>query len=331
MIIPVYNIQNYIERCLDSVVKQALLDIEIIVVNDGSTDGGLQIIEQFAQTDERIVVINKPNSGLASARNAGLSFARGEYIAHVDGDDWLEQGYLQAVYKAASEKALDVVVTDYWKDYDNGIKKQIVDLPIADDETIDGRRWLEYFFARKATQSSFNKIYKRNLYKENNISIPRDISIGEDLSTIPRVIYQAGRIGKINKPYYHYVQRPSSLTNNINENSTDAALQSLMAAFVVLQKFFAGRQNILARLEKHRISQIAIFIFTPQVAQDSVLIKELSAQYLYVNSKQYIVYSTKRIAFYSLVLRYIPNVFLLSIVQKLNSFAQKMYVKVRII
>lgn len=316
VIIPVYNIECYIERCLRSVMEQSFKELEIIVVNDGSTDNSGKIVQNLADTDTRIVVINKENGGLSSARNFGLDIAKGEYILHIDGDDWIGQGCLEALYNKAVIDDLDVVVTDYWKDYDDGSKTHIVDMPIGQGDIIDGKIWLEYFFARAANQSVYNKLFRRAMY--NNVRHPEHISMGEDLATIPRVMYKAQRIGKLNKAYYRYIQRADSIVNSVSPKNTEKTINSLLAAFVVLQEFFSKEQDIRAQLEKYRIAQIAIFIFTPNVDLRSELVKKLALEYLYANIQDRIVYSNKRITLYSLIVRRPGKRFLLSLVLQLN-------------
>ena len=116
IVIPVYNIGKYLEKCLDSVVAQTFPDIEIIVVNDGSTDNSPEIIAGYADKDSRIVVIDKSNEGLAYARKSGIEAAQGEYIQHLDGDDFLEPDAIELLYNKAIEDAADMVVFPVWFD-----------------------------------------------------------------------------------------------------------------------------------------------------------------------------------------------------------------------
>ena len=110
VIIPVYNIEKHLEKCLDSVIGQTLKDIEIIVVNDGSTDNSLDIITQYARKDSRIVIVDKPNEGLAYARKSGIEAAHGKYVQHLDGDDFLEPDACELLFKRAEETDADIVI-----------------------------------------------------------------------------------------------------------------------------------------------------------------------------------------------------------------------------
>lgn len=123
VIVPVYNVEKYLDRCLKSIVTQSLKDIEIIIVNDCSPDNSLKIIKKYMEIDRRIILIDKiKNEGLTSARNSGLEIAQGEYILHIDSDDWIEQDYLKDMYELAIKYDADMVISDYYRDYDDGKK-----------------------------------------------------------------------------------------------------------------------------------------------------------------------------------------------------------------
>ena len=110
VLIPVYNVEKYLSRCLDSLINQTLTDIEIICVNDGSTDDSLKILRQYQEKDNRIVIVDKKNGGLPSARNAGLDRARGQYVGFVDSDDYVEPSMFETLYKTAKKKNSEVVI-----------------------------------------------------------------------------------------------------------------------------------------------------------------------------------------------------------------------------
>ena len=125
IIVAAYNIENYIKRCMDSIVSQTFKDIEIIVVNDGSTDNTSKIIESFANNDKRIKTIDKQNEGLIEARKSGLKIACGEYILFLDGDDWLHTQAIEKLYKKAIQDDSDIVLYNFYLAYDsNKLKAQ---------------------------------------------------------------------------------------------------------------------------------------------------------------------------------------------------------------
>ncbi|WP_063659999.1 glycosyltransferase family 2 protein [Aliivibrio fischeri] len=208
IIIPAYNVDKYIERCVRSAIEQTLNEIEIIIVNDGSTDTTKKIIERLAKKDERIKVINKSNGGLSSARNVGIQVARGEYIQHLDGDDWIEKNACESIYKYAIDNKLDLVVTDIIYDDDEGNIKYVKEL---DSGIYLSDSFFKYTLIGLSSVCCWNKLIKRKLYED--ILIPEHISYGEDLSVIPILIIKSKEIGKLDSAFLHYIYNPKSITN----------------------------------------------------------------------------------------------------------------------
>lgn len=130
VIIPVYNVERYLARCIESVLVQSYADIEIILVNDGSTDGSLQICETYEKKDRRLRLINKENQGLSSARNAGLAIARGEYVVFIDSDDWIGETHIERLFTAISESTADAVIGAHTKVYSDK-QKQVAPVKVA--------------------------------------------------------------------------------------------------------------------------------------------------------------------------------------------------------
>ena len=183
--------------------------MEIIVVNDGSTDGTLAVVERFAKQDERILVINKNNGGVASARNVGVGAATGKYVFQIDGDDWIEPGYFKAMYDFAEQENLDIVLADHYFDDLDGKRiynREMVNInvPVFSNQEY----WREFFTYGFFIHS--DKLIKRKLYIDNGIEYPIDVKIGEDAVVICKLIYFAKKIGRINQAYFHYARRPNS-------------------------------------------------------------------------------------------------------------------------
>ncbi len=234
IIIPAYNVQKYIERSIKSAIEQTLKDIEIIVVNDGSTDKTRDIIERLAKEDSRIVVINKENGGLSSARNAGIKIAQGEYIQHLDGDDWIEKDACEQMYTYAKDNNLDIVVSDYYEDSDKGDVNYIkMQFPNNDNITTN-KEYLHTILPIYEPLYIWNKLIKRELYIDNNIWHPEGISLGEDLATTPRLILMADRIGKIDKAFVHYIVNPLS----ISRDQIGKKIYMLYEAQMIVDEFF---------------------------------------------------------------------------------------------
>ncbi|MGL5594128.1 MAG: glycosyltransferase family 2 protein, partial [Cetobacterium sp.] len=230
VIVPVYNTEKYLKRCLDSIINQSLKEIEIIVVNDGSTDNSKNIIKSYEKKDSRIKIVNKPNGGLSSARNEGIKVAKSKYIAHIDSDDWVEYNYLEEMYLKAEKENLDIVISDIYWDYIDKIDYKR-DLLISDKVIINSKEYLKLFFQGKILPAVCNKIYKTELYQSYNIFHPENISLGEDLSTSPLLAQNAKRIGKINKAYLHYYQNLESIT----KSNPTKKIYELISAFNILK------------------------------------------------------------------------------------------------
>lgn len=142
IIIPIYNREKHLEKCIRSVIEQDFENIEIICVNDGSEDKSLEILESLQKEDERIVIVNKKNGGSSSARNAALKIARGKYCLNIDSDDWIEQGYFKAIYERAEKDNLDITISDIKIDYLNKNKTEYrKDLNINENDVISNITW----------------------------------------------------------------------------------------------------------------------------------------------------------------------------------------------
>ena len=207
VIVPVYNVYEYIEKCLDSLVKQTLKDIEIIVVNDGSPDDSQKIIDKYAKKYKNIKSYIKENGGLSDARNYGLKYAKGEYIAFLDSDDYVSYDMYEKMYQKAKEKDFDIVVCDINYLYpDNTLR---VSSGINDDTTDIKKAYLTIHPA------AWNKIFKKSLF-QNDVYFKKNVWF-EDVEFIYRMLPYIKSIGVVKEAFNQYVQRPGSITNTINK------------------------------------------------------------------------------------------------------------------
>ena len=188
IIVPVYNTAQYLRRCLDSIISQTLEDIEIICVNDGSTDNSLDILQLYASKDKRIKIINKENEGLVSARKAGVSEAVGEYIGFVDSDDWIEKEMYGTLYCAASRDDADIVSTDYIQDgHYSSVSKDAIDEGVY--KFGDMNKLRDSFILNLAAHdkgisgSLCTKIFRSTIMRKVLPMIPKDITVSEDKMT----------------------------------------------------------------------------------------------------------------------------------------------------
>lgn len=213
VIIPVYNVAEYVERCVSSVINQTLKEIEIIIINDGSTDNTLDIITSI--TDKRIKIINKRNNGVSSARNDGIAIAKGEYILFLDGDDWVETHGLKEMHDIAVREDLDVLITNFFLDYEFG--KCIL---TKMSNKISGD-FVKDALLGNISFPSWNKLFKKSLIVENYIRFPEDVRLGEDLCFNMHAFLCTQKIKHIEDAYVHYFQRNTSASNVYDDKMYD--------------------------------------------------------------------------------------------------------------
>lgn len=215
IIIPAYNVENYIERCILSCINQTFKDIEVIVVNDGSKDKTLEKIEYFKSIDNRIIVIDKINEGVCEARRAGFEIANGEYILFVDGDDWIKENAIEVLYKEAKKKNYDIVQYKWIeKKNENEYKSEM-------PQNIENKSLVELLLQCKITPSVWSKFIRKKFIEENDIKLPRNISYAEDLAfTCILSIYNPIFV-IIDEHLYYYCRREGSLDSGINIHMLD--------------------------------------------------------------------------------------------------------------
>ena len=222
IIVPVYNVEEYIDRCLASLVNQSLEDDEIIIVNDGSPDNSQSIIDKYVKKNpKKIKSFIQENGGQGSARNFGLQQATGEYIAYVDSDDWIESNMLLEMYEKASSENLDIVICGSYNVKGNDKIVELDNIFFSDNQK-------NAFFGRMAV---WNKIYRRSLLIDNQLKFRSKVWY-EDVDFTLRAVANATKIGYINKPLYNYLIREGSTMNNSN---IDRNLEIIQAFEQVLQ------------------------------------------------------------------------------------------------
>ncbi|ETI67554.1 glycosyltransferase family 2 protein [Neobacillus vireti] len=224
VIVPIYNVEPYLCKCIDSILSQTFTDFELILVNDGSPDNCGAICDDYAKIDTRIKVIHKENGGLGSARNAGIKIAKGQYIGIIDSDDYIDEKMYEILYHNAKTHSSDVVVCDVVKvDVESqAVLKQggkteysiehftniqaLNQLYQPNEDMFDtmGRRGEKWIFA-------VNKLYKRSLF--DALKYPEGV-IYDDEFIIHKIYYQSTRVTSISVELYYYVQRPDSISHS---------------------------------------------------------------------------------------------------------------------
>ena len=210
IIVPVYNVEKYIDKCLNSLVNQSLQDIEIIIVNDGSKDNSEKIVEQYVEKfPNKIVYLKKQNGGLSDARNFGIPHAKGEYVAFLDSDDYVEVDMYEKMYTLANTEDSDMVECDFYWEYPNKIKKDIGEIYSNKKEML-----------QKVRVVAWNKLIKRNVLEKSKVKFPKGY-LYEDVEFTYKLIPFINNVSFLKEPLIHYIQRDNSISNSQNERTKE--------------------------------------------------------------------------------------------------------------
>lgn len=213
-VVAVYNVAQYLPRCIESVLAQTFKDFELILVNDGSTDNSLRIMQDYAAKDARIRIVTKPNGGLSDARNSGMKRAEGKYIEFIDGDDFIEPDLMERCVNKLNETGADMVMFDIYQYYLATGEKEIIRNPFDENKLYSLQDTPELLTSVK--NAAWNKMYKLSLFTDNGITYPWGCYY-EDLGTTYRLIANCEKIAFINRPLYDYLQdRPGNITHSFN-------------------------------------------------------------------------------------------------------------------
>ena len=284
IILPVYNAQNHLARCVGSICAQTYRNIEIIILNDGSKDQSLPVCEEFRQKDSRILLVDKANSGVSDTRNLGLKLASGKYVEFVDSDDYLDPDFTERLVAAAEENEADFVIAPYKMVIPAGASKpeQVLDkiqdelgvmsvarppevreygfLPagVYDKDTFALRlmdKPASYFYS-----VLWNKLYRRDILTGNDIQFVSEMRWAEDLVFNLRYIQYAERFVAIDKPGYYYVQNPQSICHT-----------QINAATIVQNKLqvFRYYKDLYARLGIYEEVRPQLYKFLVDIAEST--------------------------------------------------------------
>ena len=210
VIVPVYNVEKYIKKCLDSLINQTIQDIEIIVVNDGSKDNSERIIKEYEKNNpEKIVYVKKENGGLSDARNFGMPYAKGEYVAFLDSDDYVELDMYEKMYELAKKENSDMVECDFYWEYPSKTKIDIGQIYSNKKEML-----------QKARVVAWNKLINRSVLEETKIQFPKGYRY-EDVEFTYKLIPYLNKVSFVKEPFIHYIQRENSISNVQNERTRE--------------------------------------------------------------------------------------------------------------
>lgn len=218
VIVPVYNVQQYLERCLDSILRQTYDNLEIILVDDGSTDSSGRICDNYKEKDSRIFVIHKENGGLSDARNAGIEAATGDYIAFVDSDDWIDDDMYEVLYQILQENDADIAECSYRNVFVDHIEEETSNTGecLKADKLFALENQLAWINFRSIV---WNKIFKKNIFKNLRFPIGK---FHEDEFIIYKAFYLAEKLVSIDISKYNYIrEREGSITVEFREKNID--------------------------------------------------------------------------------------------------------------
>ncbi|MFB9325047.1 glycosyltransferase [Paenibacillus aurantiacus] len=264
IIVPIYNMERYLERCMDSLTNQRLADVQIVAVNDGSTDRSLDIARRYAAADKRIIVLDKRNGGVSDARNAGMAAAEGDYIGFVDPDDWVDPDMYEAMYAAANAEGADIVMCGYVREFGTHAKEKVFDAPdtlhySAEEVRRKMVRRLVGPLGDEVGQPElldawgtvWSKIYRADMLRSAAVRFVDLQRIGSNEDSLFNMYasYEARSFVFLNRPFYHYWRaNEASATSRRNPKLAEQfqTLFGLIEAFIQEKRLGAEFEEALA-------------------------------------------------------------------------------------
>lgn len=234
VIIPVYNVEKYLSRSIESCINQTLREIEIIIVNDGSPDNSQDIIDFYANADNRIRVVNKSNEGVTLARKDGLKIANGDFIFYLDADDYIVENALELLHAKAVENDADWVVGDFLIKYEG---REAFERRFDDFGVVNSIGFLKYAFTNRDFYFT-GRLIRAEVLKNTQLNIPSDITYGEDNLAVVQLGYAIKKAIKLNVPILYYVQRTESVTNQLKI----ADIKKRAKAIDLIEKFINDKK-----------------------------------------------------------------------------------------
>ena len=211
IVVPVYNVEKYLERCVSSIVSQSYRNLEVILVDDGSTDASGVCCDRLAETDSRITVVHQENQGLGPARNAGLDRITGEYVAFVDSDDWVEADTYEVLYNALQTHHCEIAACGRKTVVNGTVRDYIFCLP--EEKVLDGHEAVrKYLLQSDLNMSACDKLFRAELF--DGIRFPGEHLVSEDIVPVYNVLKKTNRVVLTGKPLYNYFSREGSLSRS---------------------------------------------------------------------------------------------------------------------
>ena len=275
VVVPIYNVETYLARCIDSILKQTYSNLEIILVDDGATDSSGKIVDQYAGLDNRIIPIHKINGGLSDARNAGIDVATGKYICFVDSDDLIHPQYVETLLELCVNNGCDIAQCRF----ESSSMETFSENSGTGEVTIyDSMGILNAIYSEKNVETivAWNKLYKRELFEQ--IRYPKG-RIHEDEATSYKVFYKAQKVARIDKILYLYYQNTESIT----KKTYSLKRLDILLALEERMQFFQenGLDQLYAKDSYKYLCKILIQIYlvSKMESPDKTVLKELKKKY----------------------------------------------------
>lgn len=231
IIIPVYKVEKYLEKCIQSVINQTYENLQIILVDDGSPDNCGKICDEYAKKDHRIEVIHKSNGGLSDARNKGLEIAKGEYIGFVDSDDYIEADMYEVLYNLLKQYNADVSICNFYTVSQGKISIKNADNGINEYNRIEILK--EILLDKNIQSYAWNKLYKKELFDEIKYPIGKKY---EDIGTTFYLLEKCNKVVVTGKSEYYYINRQDSIVNNVTESTITDYIELIMQRYDYIEK-----------------------------------------------------------------------------------------------
>ena len=275
IIVPVYNVEKYLSRCLDSILYQTFSDFEILLINDGSTDNSGGICDKYAKKDKRIRVFHKNNEGVSRARNTGLDNAKGDWITFVDSDDWIDKDMYYKLYNEAILSEADIIMCDFYIYYNQNSKDLIKSVSTESSKEDIIKNYILSF------TSLCNILVHRSLYDNHRLRIPENFSVCEDFWLSVQLFYYAKKISSVHIPLYFYNREN---INSILNNPNKTRYIDECKVYLDILSFFKNK-NVLSLYQKEVSWRIL------KSKQDLVLNPSMHKEFLklYPDSNKYIL------------------------------------------
>lgn len=274
IVIPVYNIEQYLPRCLDSVISQTYTNLEIILVDDGSTDSSGRICDEYAEKDKRIVVIHKCNSGVSATRNEGVNQSTGDYIVFIDGDDYVSYQMVEKLYGAIEKKNTPMSCCAFFQDKDGAIEELFCDYP---GEIIEADEMSSNFFSESFIKNimypPWNKMFRADLVKRIPFRI--DLRIGEDLLFCFQVVAEAGAMAVVPEPLYYYrIRQNSAMRELFSPKRLDYISAGEEIVAICEKKYPDASAKARAWLYQHTLVLLRNILLLPDQSEYAEYIRE---------------------------------------------------------